>query len=48
MVLTGYSAYNYNAEFMIERKKMMKWWSNYLDDIEKDEIVVAGKFKRKR
>jgi len=41
-------AYNYNAEFMRERKKIMKWWSNYLDDIEKEKIVVAGKFKRKQ
>jgi len=24
-------AYNYNAEFMKERKKIMKWWSDYLD-----------------
>ena len=41
-------AYNYNAEFMKERKKIMKWWSDYLDDIEKEKIVVAGKFKRKQ
>jgi len=26
-------AYNYNAEFMKERKKIMKWWSDYLDDM---------------
>ena len=24
-------AYNYNAEFMDERKKIMEWWSDYLD-----------------
>jgi len=40
-------AYNYNAEFMKERKKIMKWWSDYLDDIEHEKIVIAGKFKRK-
>jgi len=26
-------AYNYNAEFMDERKKIMKWWSDYLESI---------------
>ncbi|TDI73540.1 MAG: integrase, partial [Betaproteobacteria bacterium] len=41
-------AYNYNAEFMRERKKIMKWWSDYLDDMEKEKIVVAGNFKRKQ
>jgi len=41
-------AYNYNAEFMKERKRIMKWWSDYLDDIEKEKIVVAGKFKREQ
>jgi len=40
-------AYNYNAEFMKERKKIMKWWSDYLDDMEHEKIVIAGKFKRK-
>lgn len=39
-------AYNYNAEFMKERKKIMKWWSDYLDDLEQDKIVVVGKFKQ--
>jgi len=42
------AAYNYNAEFMKERKKIMKWWSDYLDDMEHEKIVVAGKFKRKQ
>jgi len=41
-------AYNYNAEFMKERKKIMKWWSDYLDDMEHEKIVIAGKFKRGR
>ena len=41
-------AYNYNAEFMKERKKIMKWWSDYLDDMEQEKIVIAGKFKRKQ
>lgn len=41
-------AYNYNAEFMKERKEIMEWWSEYLDKIEKEKIVVAGKFKRER
>jgi len=41
-------AYNYNAEFMRERKKIMKWWSDYLDDMEQEKIVIAGKFKRKQ
>jgi len=40
-------AYNYNAEFMRERKKIMKWWSGYLDDLEHDKIVIAGGFERK-
>ena len=40
-------AYNYNAEFMRERKKIMKWWSDYLDDMEHEKIVIAGKFRRK-
>ena len=26
-------AYNYNAEFMDERKKIMEWWSDYLESI---------------
>jgi len=39
-------AYNYNAEFMKERKKIMKWWSDYLDDMEHEKIVIAGKSRR--
>ena len=33
---------------MKERKKIMRWWSNYLDDMEHEKIVIAGKFKRKQ
>jgi integrase len=40
-------AYTHHAEFMKERKKIMKWWSEYIDDLEHNKIVVAGKFKRK-
>ena len=32
---------------MKERKKIMKWWSDYLDDMEHEKIVITGKFKRK-
>ena len=38
-------AYNYNAEYMKERKRIMKWWSDYLYDLEHEKIVVKGKFK---
>jgi len=38
-------AYNYNAEFIKERVKIMKWWSSYLYDLEHEKIVVEGKFK---
>jgi len=41
-------AYTYHAEFMKERKKIMEWWSDYLDDLEHDKIVIAGEFKRKQ
>lgn len=41
-------AYNYNAEFMQERVKIMKWWSSYLYDAEHDKIVIDGAFKRKQ
>jgi len=30
-------AYNYNAEFMDERKKIMEWWSDYLESILKPD-----------
>ena len=30
-------AYNYNAEFMDERKKIMEWWSDYLELILKPD-----------
>jgi len=41
-------AYTHHAEFMKERKKIMEWWSDYLDDLEHDKIVIAGEFKRKQ
>ena len=41
-------AYNYNAEFMKERVKIMKWWSSYLYDLEHEKIIVKGKFNRKQ
>lgn len=41
-------AYSYHAEFMKEREKIMKWWSAYIDDLEHEKIVVAGRFKQTR
>lgn len=38
-------AYSYNAEHLQERKKIMAWWSDYLDDVEHENIVVAGNFQ---
>ena len=33
------AAYN-RAEHMEERRKMMQWWADYLDDLEQDRIVT--------
>ena len=40
-------AYTHHAEYLKERKKIMQWWANYLDDLEQDKIVIKGKFKKR-
>jgi len=37
-------AYTHHAEYLKERKKIMQWWANYLDDLEQGTNVVKGKF----
>ena len=37
-------AYTYHAEYMDERRKMMQWWSDYLDKQEKQTNVIPAKF----
>jgi len=39
-------AYTHHAEYLKERKKIMQWWADYLDDLEHEKIVVKGKFKK--
>ena len=41
-------AYNYMAEYMPEREKMMQWWADYLDEKRRaDSSVVLGNFGRR-
>ncbi|MGB1800464.1 MAG: tyrosine-type recombinase/integrase [Gammaproteobacteria bacterium] len=40
-------AYN-RTSHLKERKKMMQVWADYLDDLEKDKIVIEGDFNRKQ
>ena len=37
-------AYTYHAEYMDERRKMMQWWSDYLERQEKQNNVIPAKF----
>jgi integrase len=41
-------AYTHHAEYLKERKKIMQWWADYLDDMEHGTNVIKGKFKKKR
>jgi integrase len=38
------AAYNY-AEFLPERRKMMQWWANYLDELRSGKNILPGDFK---
>ncbi len=40
-------AYTYHAEYLKERKKIMQWWADYLDDLGHGANVIKGKFKKK-
>lgn len=40
-------AYTHHAEYLKERKKIMQWWSNYLDDLEHGTNVVNIKSAKK-
>ena len=40
-------AYTRHAEYARERKKIMQWWADYLDDMEHGKIVIKGKFTQK-
>lgn len=37
-------AYTHHAEFLKERKKIMQWWADYLNDLEHGTNVIEGKF----
>lgn len=37
-------AYTYHAEYMDDRRKMMQWWSDYLERQEKQNNVIPAKF----
>lgn len=41
-------AYTHHAEYLPERKKMMTWWADYLDDLEHGTNVVKFSRKKKR
>jgi len=41
------AAYN-RSSYLMERKKMMQWWADYLDSLVHGANVIAGKFKRKQ
>lgn len=36
-------AYN-RAEYLDDRRKMMQWWSDYVDSVGTDSNVILGKF----
>jgi integrase len=40
-------AYTHHAEYLKERKKIMQWWADYLDDLEHGTNVIKGKFENK-
>ncbi|MBT7950017.1 MAG: site-specific integrase, partial [Gammaproteobacteria bacterium] len=37
-------AYTHHAEYLKERKKIMQWWADYLEDMEHDTNVIKGNF----
>lgn len=39
------ASYNH-AHYLDERRQMMQWWADYLDDIEQNGTVVVGKFEK--
>lgn len=41
-------SYTHHAEYLKERKKIMQWWADYLDDLEHEKIVVAGNFNKQQ
>ncbi|MGB6130657.1 MAG: hypothetical protein WBG54_02670 [Acidobacteriaceae bacterium] len=34
------------AEYAEERKRMLQWWSDYVDSIATEENVIVGNFAR--
>lgn len=40
-------AYTHHAEYLNERKKIMQWWADYLDDLEHGTNVIKGKFNNR-
>lgn len=40
------ASYN-QAKYFEERREMMQWWADYLDDLEHGTNVIAGKFRGK-
>jgi integrase len=41
------ASYN-RADYLEERREMMQWWANYLDELKNGTNVIAGKFKKQR
>ena len=37
-------AYTHHAEYLGERKKIMQWWADYLDDLEHGTNVIKANF----
>ncbi len=44
MKLQGIRAVYIIAEFAEQRKKMLQWWTEYVDGIASESKVILGKF----